>query len=143
MTDTPQTPPRRTVRGHGGAAPAAPPAVRAGSAIRRPRSGQWAAWAFLAPVAAYLALFYAYPLYRNLELSLKHYTVRSFVQGGAPFTGAKNYDTVLHDPTFMPALWHTLVFTLVSLAFQFSAGMALPGVFTPHFKLSSTLRALF
>ncbi|MEW2120375.1 sugar ABC transporter permease, partial [Streptomyces sp. NPDC005474] len=31
---------------------------------RRPRSQQWTAWAFLAPVVLYLALFYAYPLYR-------------------------------------------------------------------------------
>ncbi|MEU1477574.1 sugar ABC transporter permease, partial [Streptomyces sp. NPDC005760] len=38
---------------------------------RRPRSPQWAAWAFLAPVSLYLVLFYAYPLYRNLDLSLR------------------------------------------------------------------------
>ena len=47
--------------------------------------GQWAAWGFLTPVVVYLAAFYAYPLYRNLDLSLHKYTVRSFVQGGAPF----------------------------------------------------------
>jgi multiple sugar transport system permease protein len=109
----------------------------------RPRSGQWAAWGFLAPVTVYLVLFYAYPLYRNLDLSLRDYTVRSFVQGGAPFTGTKNYDTVLHDPLFGPALVHTLVFTLVSLAFQFVIGMALAVFFARHFRLSATLRALF
>ncbi|MDX2667842.1 hypothetical protein PV359_45075, partial [Streptomyces stelliscabiei] len=54
---------------------------------RRPVSPQWTAWAFLTPVTLYLALFYAYPLYRNLDLSLRDYTVRSFVQGDAPFTG--------------------------------------------------------
>lgn len=53
-------------------------------ARRRPASPQWAAWAFLTPVTLYLALFYAYPLYRNLDLSLRNYTVRSFVQGNAP-----------------------------------------------------------
>jgi multiple sugar transport system permease protein len=109
----------------------------------RPRSGQWAAWGFLAPVTVYLVLFYAYPLYRNLDLSLRDYTVRSFVQGGAPFTGTKNYDTVLRDPLFGPALVHTLVFTLVSLAFQFVIGMALAVFFARHFRLSATLRALF
>src|SRR5689334_1356356 len=75
---------------------------------RRVRSSQWAAWAFVAPVVAYLAAFYAYPLYRNIDLSLRHYTVRSFVQGGAPFSGLDNYRTAVDDPTFGPALLHTV-----------------------------------
>jgi multiple sugar transport system permease protein len=106
-------------------------------------SPQWAAWAFLAPVTVYLVAFYAYPLYRNLDLSLHDYTVRSFVQGGAPFTGLSNYRTVLGDPTFAPALLHTAVFTGVSIAFQFAIGMALAVFFRQHFPLSLTLRALF
>ncbi|MBO3751796.1 sugar ABC transporter permease [Streptosporangiaceae bacterium NEAU-GS5] len=110
---------------------------------RRGRPGQWAAWAFLAPVVVYLLVFYAYPLYRNIDLSVRHYTVRSFVHGGAPFTGLDNYRTVFADPTFGPALWHTVVFTVVSLAFQFAIGLALAMFFTQHFRLSATLRALF
>ena len=106
-------------------------------------SPPWAAWAFLAPVTLYLVVFYAYPLYRNLELSLHDYTVRSFVQGGARFTGLDNYRDVLRDPTFAPALLHTAVFTLASIAFQFAIGMALAVFFRQHFRLSITLRALF
>ncbi|XVQ82074.1 carbohydrate ABC transporter permease [Microbispora siamensis] len=109
----------------------------------RTRSGQWAAWAFLAPVVVYLLVFYAYPLYRNVELSLRHYTVRSFVQGDAPFAGFANYAKVFADATFGPALWHTVVFTVVSLAFQFSIGLALAVFFSRNFRLSATLRALF
>ncbi|MET7392892.1 sugar ABC transporter permease [Dactylosporangium sp. NPDC005572] len=100
-------------------------------------------WAFLAPVLAYLAAFYAYPLYRNVDLSVRHYTVRSFVQGGAPFSGLDNYRTVLDDPTFAPALTHTVVFTAASLAVQFAAGLALAVFFNRHFPLSGLLRALF
>jgi multiple sugar transport system permease protein len=112
--------------------------------MRDTRSGpQWAAWAFLAPVTIYLVVFYAYPLYRNLDLSLHDYTVRSFVQGGARFTGLDNYRAVLRDPTFAPALLHTAVFTLASIAFQFAIGMALALFFRQHFRLSMTLRALF
>ncbi|MGI5237840.1 carbohydrate ABC transporter permease [Dactylosporangium sp. CA-139066] len=111
--------------------------------MQRKRAGQWTAWAFVAPVAVYLLAFYAFPLYRNLDLSLRHYTVRSFVQGDAPFTGLSNYDTVVSDPTFWPAVWHTAVFTGVSLAFQFSIGMALAVFFHANFRLSATLRALF
>jgi multiple sugar transport system permease protein len=110
---------------------------------RRRAGQQWAAWAFLAPVVTYLLVFYAYPLYRNLDLSLHDYTVRSFVQGGARFTGLDNYRAVLRDPSFAPALWHTAVFTLASLAFQFAIGMALAVFFRQRFRLAATLRALF
>ncbi|MFF6952234.1 carbohydrate ABC transporter permease [Streptomyces iakyrus] len=125
-----------------GAAIAAPPPALA-RARRRPASEQWAAWAFLTPVTLYLALFYAYPLYRNLDLSLRDYTVRSFVQGNAPFTGIENYRTVFDDPTFAPALLHTALFTAVCLLFQYAIGLALAVFFTQHFRLSATLRALF
>lgn len=101
------------------------------------------AWAFLALVVAYLLAFYAYPLFRNLDLSLRDYTVRSFVQGGAPFAGLDNYREVFGDPTFLPALTHTVVFTLASLVCQFGIGMALAVYFNQHFRLSATLRALF
>ena len=110
---------------------------------RRPPSPQWAAWAFLAPVGLYLGLFYAYPLYRNIDLSLRDYTVRSFVQGDAPFTGLENYRKIFDDPTFAPALLHTVVFTAVCLVFQYAIGLALAVFFNQHFRLSATLRALF
>jgi len=109
----------------------------------RRRSGQWAAWGFLLPVVVYLVAFYAWPLYRNLDLSLHKYTVRSFVQGGAPFSGLDNYRTVIDNPTFWPALTHTVIFTGISLIFQFSIGMALAVFFAQNFRLSATLRALF
>lgn len=110
---------------------------------RGPRTSQWAAWAFLAPVVAYLAAFYAYPLYRNVDLSLRHYTVRSFVQGGAPFSGWDNFRQVIHDPAFGTALRNTMVFTLVSIVFQYAIGLALAVFFNRAFRLAPTLRALF
>ncbi|WP_449352927.1 carbohydrate ABC transporter permease [Streptomyces shaanxiensis] len=133
MSRTTQAPPPRTTESRGAA-----PAPR-----RRPASPQWAAWAFLAPVTLYLGLFYAYPLYRNLDLSLRDYTVRSFVQGDAPFTGLANYRKILDDPTFAPALLHTVVFTAVCLVFQYAIGLALAVFFNQNFRLSATLRALF
>jgi multiple sugar transport system permease protein len=117
------------------------PAVARPATARRP--GAWVPWAFLAPVVIYLIAFYAYPLYRNLDLSLRHYTVRSFVRGDAPFSGLDNYRTVTGDPAFGPALLHTVLFTGVSLVLQFGIGMALAVFFAQHFKLSATLRALF
>jgi len=125
-------------------APVARPAA-VGRASRRAgqRRAQAAAWAFCAPVTAYLLLFYAYPLYRNVDLSLRDYTVRSFVRGGAPFTGLANYTKVIDHPTFLPALTHTLVFTVASIAVQFSLGLALAVFFHRRFPLSTVMRALF
>jgi multiple sugar transport system permease protein len=121
-----------------------PPAVagpaRGGGRGARPRL---IAWAFVVPLIVYLIAFYAYPLYRNVELSLKDYTVRSFVQGDAPFVGFDNYRQILDDPTFFPALRNTLLFTFVSIFFQFAAGLLLAVFFHQHFRLASTLRALF
>ncbi|MEU9172365.1 sugar ABC transporter permease [Streptomyces sp. NPDC048420] len=142
MNRTTRAPDALPVRAGNGAATAAPPPART-TARRRPASPQWAAWAFLAPVTLYLALFYAYPLYRNLDLSLRNYTVRSFVQGNAPFAGLANYRRVFEDPTFTPALVHTVVFTAVCLLFQYAIGLALAVFFHQNFRLSATLRALF
>ncbi|MFF9121658.1 carbohydrate ABC transporter permease [Streptomyces massasporeus] len=142
MKQTTQPPDHLSAHARNGAATATPPPAPA-RARRRPTSPQWAAWGFLAPVTLYLALFYAYPLYRNLDLSLRDYTVRSFVQGNAPFTGIENYRTVLDDPTFAPALLHTALFTAVCLVFQYAIGLALAVFFSRHFRLSATLRALF
>jgi multiple sugar transport system permease protein len=111
---------------------------------RRQRlKSQLTAWAFIAPIAVYLVAFYLYPLYRNLDLSLRNYTVRSFVDNDAPFAGLRNFSQVLHDPTFWPALRNTMVFTLVSILFQYTAGLALAVFFNRRFPLATTLRALF
>jgi len=115
------------------------------TAIRRrtARRGRWAAWAFIAPVVIYLLVFYAYPLGRNIELSVRDYTVRSFVDGTAPFVGFANYVAIFTNPTFGPALLNTALFVLVSIAFQFTIGLALAVFFFRHFPLSGVLRALF
>jgi len=127
-----------------------PPAVAAPAPAAAPGAGRRrraltdsvVAWAFAVPVALYLLLFFAYPLYRNVDLSLRDYTVRSFVQGGAKFIGLGNYRTAVRDPVFVDALWHTIFFTLTSLVLQYSIGLALAIFFNQHFRLSSTLRAL-
>ncbi|MFD3499877.1 carbohydrate ABC transporter permease [Streptomyces sp. NPDC058676] len=110
---------------------------------RQRRRSRLTALAFVAPLIAYLAAFYLYPLYRNLDLSLRDYTVRSFVAGDAPFSGWDNFRKVLDDPTFGPAMRHTMIFTLVSILFQYAIGLALAVFFNRHFRLAPTLRALF
>jgi len=108
----------------------------------RLRSGLVAA-GFIAPIAIYLVVFYAYPLYRNIDLSLRDYTLRSFIDGTAEFVGLDNYVKVVQSSTFIPALTNTAVFTFVSIAFQFAIGLALAVFFFRKFPLAATLRALF
>lgn len=120
---------------------AAPPSRR--SSNRHRLRAQLTAWAFIAPVVIYLAIFYAYPLYRNLDLSFREYTLRSFIDGTAPFVWFQNYIDVLSSSTFGPALVNTAIFTGVSIAFQFSIGLALAVFFFRHFPLAGFLRALF
>ncbi|NUW44928.1 carbohydrate ABC transporter permease [Nonomuraea rhodomycinica] len=119
------------------------PAAKVSPAPGRRRSGRWTALAFLAPLVVYLLVFYAYPLYRNIELSVHDYTPRAFVQGDPEFTGLDNYRAVLSDDAFLAALRNTAVFTLVSIALQYALGLALAVFFQRGFRLSAVLRAMF
>ncbi|MET9251307.1 sugar ABC transporter permease [Nonomuraea sp. NPDC003709] len=113
------------------------------AAPRRGRPRQWTAYAFLAPLVIYLLAFYAYPLYRNIDLSVHDYTPRAFVRGDPEFTGLDNYRDILSDDTFLRALRNTALFTLVSIATQYALGLALAVFFHRSFRLSAVLRAMF
>jgi len=143
MSATPVTP-ALTARGstEGAASDHAAPSGRR-MRTRQRRRAQLTAWAFIAPVVIYLVVFYAYPLYRNLDLSFRDYTLRSFIDGTADFVWFDNYISVLSSSTFAPALLNTAIFTGVSILFQFTIGLALAVFFFKHFPLAATLRALF
>ncbi|GAA4709479.1 multiple sugar transport system permease protein [Promicromonospora umidemergens] len=128
----------------------APPGVGPGAgrvpAPRRrrgPAASQWAAAGFATPLLVYLILFYAYPLVRNIDLSVHDYTIRAFVQGNAEFVGFEKYAEVFSSATFPTALWNTAVFTVVSIVFQYATGLALAVFFRSGFRLSGLLRAMF
>jgi len=131
---------RESTGGAAGTTPAAPSGRRR---RRGPNASQWTAVGFATPLLAYLVLFYAYPLWRNVDLSLHDYTIRAFVQGNPEFVGLDNFADVFASSTFPAALWNTAVFTLVSIAFQFTIGLALAVFFRSGFRLSAILRALF
>ncbi|THV42567.1 carbohydrate ABC transporter permease [Glycomyces buryatensis] len=104
---------------------------------------RWTAFGFAAPLLAYLLVFYAYPLWRNIDLSVHDYNVRAFVQGNAEFVGFDKFVEVFTADSFPTALLNTAVFTLVSIAFQYGIGLALAVFFHSSFRLSGVLRALF
>ncbi|WP_052809522.1 carbohydrate ABC transporter permease [Streptomonospora alba] len=127
--------------GAAGRVPAAP--ARRGRRRLPGTPQQWSAIGFAVPLLVYLLAFYAYPLWRNVELSLHDYTVRAFVQGDPEFVGFANYAEVFTSGTFGAALINTAVFTLVSIGFQYTIGLVLAVFFQANFRLSSVLRALF
>ncbi|MGI5191755.1 carbohydrate ABC transporter permease [Promicromonospora sp. CA-289599] len=110
---------------------------------RGPAASQWAAAGFAAPLLVYLILFYVYPLWRNIDLSVHDYTIRAFVQGNAEFVGFEKYAEIFTSATFPTALWNTAVFTVASIVFQYAIGLALAVFFRSGFRLSGLLRAMF
>lgn len=98
--------------------------------------------AFLLPVIAFLGLFLVIPIIRGIVLSMQDWTLSSFVTGEAPFVGLQNFIDIVSDPDFFPISWQSLVFTVVSLVFQYAIGMGLAVFFSRRFPLSVVLRSL-
>ncbi|MFD8704103.1 carbohydrate ABC transporter permease [Kitasatospora sp. NPDC059648] len=103
---------------------------------------RWARWLFVAPAAAYLLLFFGYPVVDNVVTSFRQYTVTSFYTGDAPFVGLRNYAAVLSSSAFPRTLLTTAVFTFGSVLGQFVLGLAFALFFRRRFPLSGVLRSL-
>ena len=108
----------------------------------RPRRRRASTLPFLWPVLAFSALFFVYPLAKNLQVSLQDFTLSSLYTGDAPYIGLSNYGRVFHDPVFRTAVGNTVVFTLSSIAFQLAIGLALAVFFVRNFPLNTLLRSL-
>lgn len=109
---------------------------------RKLRLSDLAGIAFLLPVLAFLGLFLVVPIVRGIVLSMQDWKLISFVTGEAPFVGLQNFVDIVSDPDFLPISWQSLVFTLVSLVFQYAIGMGLAVFFSRRFPLSVVLRSL-
>jgi multiple sugar transport system permease protein len=56
------------------------------------------------PAIIYLFLMFCYPLYYNVSMSLRHFTVASFLTGVAPFVAFQNYADIFGRRLFSQAL---------------------------------------
>jgi multiple sugar transport system permease protein len=97
---------------------------------------------FLVPAVAYLLLFFGYPVGKNLVMSFQHYTTRTFFTGEAPWAGLANYTTVVGSAVFSQAVLNTILFTVGSIAGQFTIGLAIAAYFRRRFPLNNVLRSL-
>lgn len=99
-------------------------------------------WLFLVPAVVYMALFFGYPVVKNLVMSFQDYTTATFFTGEAPWVGFANYVTVLSSSLFSTSLLNTAMFTLGSILGQFLIGLALAIFFQRNFPLNGILRSL-
>nr|WP_307052009.1 sugar ABC transporter permease [Arthrobacter oryzae] len=115
------------------------PAPRRRSRQRRERLFQWL---FLVPAVVYMALFFGYPVVKNVVMSFQDYTTATFFTGEAPWVGLANYVTVLSSSLFSTSLLNTALFTVGSILGQFVIGLALAIFFQRKFPLNGILRSL-
>lgn len=97
---------------------------------------------FLLPAILYIVLFFGYPLYYSVSVSLQSYDLYAEITGQAMFIGLKNYFVDVGDVVFSQAALHTLVFTVCSIIPQFLLGLGLALFFQRHFPLNRFLRSL-
>lgn len=97
---------------------------------------------FVLPAALYLVLFFGYPVFKNLVMSLQEYTTKTFFTGEAPWMGFENYVAVVNSSLFSSAMLNTALFTVGSIAGQFTIGLALASFFKRRFPLSNFLRSM-
>src|SRR2546421_1165565 len=75
-------------------------------------------WVLLLPALAVVAFVAFYPLGKTIYQS---FTNQEFLAGIQPtkWVGLQNYKDLWHDTDFRNAIWLTIKFTLITVAFEF------------------------
>ena len=122
------------------ATPAAPPRRRRRRSKLQRRQTR-IAWVLLIPALVVVALVAIYPLGKTIYYS---FTNQEFLQGIEPtkWVGLENYRTLWHDTIFRNAVWETIKFTLITVAFEFVLGMIIALVVNSSFKGRGAMRAV-
>lgn len=97
---------------------------------------------FILPASVFLLAIMGYPIIFSVFMSFQKYNLQTLVSKQAQFVGFLNYQAVLSNPEFLVALKHSLIFTVVSIAFQFTIGLGLAILFSKAFPLSNLMRGL-
>jgi multiple sugar transport system permease protein len=92
------------------ARPYSRPLARARPRARNPRGGR-VALPFTAPFFILFTLFLCWPVLNALRTSL----FDDSLVGDASWAGLENYRELLADPNFWASMWHTALFTLLSV----------------------------
>src|SRR4051812_33133680 len=99
-------------------------------------------WMFILPAVLYVAVFFGYPVVKNIVMSFQDYTTRTFFTGEAPWVGFENYVKTFTSSLFTTTIVNTALFTIGSIVAQFVIGLGLALFFNRNFPLSGFLRGL-
>ena len=97
---------------------------------------------FLLPTILYVSSFGIYPVIYNILLSFKEVNLISYIQGTAEFVGFSNYIALFTDPVFRHTFLNTIIFTALSIFFQFFIGFLLALLFNHSFPLKNIFQGL-
>jgi trehalose/maltose transport system permease protein len=98
------------------------------------------AWVLLLPSLAVVAFVAIYPLGKTIYQS---FTDQQFLElEPANWVGLQNYRDLLDDTIFRDAIWTTIKFTLITVAFEFALGLTIALVVNSKFKGRGVMRAV-
>lgn len=92
----------------------------------------------VAPTIIIIALVAVYPIIDSIRLSLLN---NPLIPSGSDFVGLRNYIQVIGDPAFQSSLGITLVFSVLSVAFETLIGFALALLMNQVFPGRGLVRA--
>jgi trehalose/maltose transport system permease protein len=95
----------------------------------------------LLPALAVVGFVAIYPLGKTIYYS---FTNQEFLAGIEPtkWVGLQNYRELWHDSIFRTAIWTTIKFTLITVAFEFVLGMIIALVVNSNFRGRGAMRAV-
>lgn len=105
------------------------------------RFSDWNNYLFLLPALIFMAIFIIYPIFYNAVLSFKDVNVYN-LNAEQNFVGFDNYIKTFKDDVFYTATTNSVVFTIVSIVFQFGIGFALALFFNSKFPGRNLFRSL-
>ncbi|MGI9254989.1 MAG: carbohydrate ABC transporter permease, partial [Thermomicrobiales bacterium] len=96
------------------------------------RNQEKLAWIMLFPSLLIVFVVALYPLIETFRLSL---TTTRLASARAPkYIGLDNYTNTLHNSLWWSSFWHTVNFTIWSVAFETVLGMVIALVINSHFR---------
>jgi len=118
------------------------PTAEAGRPARPERAEAWRVpsyWPFVVPALVVVVGVIVFPWAFTLWMSVHEWKV-----GGAPaFNGLANYLRLPGDPRFLESVWHTVVYTTLSIVLPLVFGTLAACIFHARFPLRGLLRGIF
>ena len=96
------------------------------------KSRERLAWLLVLPSLLVVVLVAIYPLFQAFRLSLTNARLGS--TRATEYVGLDNYRYIFNDQSFINAIWHTVYFTVASVALETVLGMGIALIIHSNFK---------